>query len=216
MVADDHSIIRAGVRAVVEPEPDLRIVAEAETGIQAVALAREHQVEIAVLDIEMPGMTGVLAAQQIREGCPNTRVLFLTMYEDPHAVRSAMAAGCAGFVAKKAIASELVAALRHVAGGRSYVSVSMSAADLHTFLSPPSGRDVAPLSAREWDVLMLLAYGYTYEEIGEKLHVSGKTVGTYRTRINEKLGLKTRADVVRYALDVGLLASNRTPEIIDK
>ena len=209
LLADDHGIVRAGLRSLLSSHTDLEVVAEAQDGTEAIALAQEKQPDVAVLDVEMPGVTGIEATERIRETCPNTKVLILTMHDDQALVRAAVAAGAGGYLVKDGVGAELVTAIRAVHQGRSYLNVSLAGGELQEVLHKERGGKTGSgselLSPREREVLELLAHGFTNQEIANQLHLSTKTVGTHRGRISEKLGLRTRADIVRYALESGLL-----------
>lgn len=206
LIADDHEIVRTGLRALIESTPDMELVAEASEGMAAVAEAERVEPDVAILDLEMPH-GGIKAAQEIRERCVWTKVLILTMHDDRAFVRAALDAGSSGYVVKEALGTELLTAIRAVHQGRSYLNVS----DLGSAMAPqenPTEPDEDPkliLSARELEVLVLLAYGHTNREIGQALHLSHRTVATYRARLSQKLELDTRAEIVRYALRHGLL-----------
>ena len=215
LIADDHAILRAGLRRLIEGQDDMCVVAEAETATGAVAQADTDKPDVVLLDITMPGGSGIKSIGPIRSASPKTRVLVLTMHDDQAYLRSAMAAGAAGYMVKTGADTELLDAIRTVAGGRSYVDVSLEDPSGET----PSGTAERPttsaadldlLSKREREVLELVAHGYTHREIAEKLTVSVKSVETYRARLVDKLGLKSRADLVRYALDAGVLGGDES------
>jgi two-component system response regulator NreC len=160
----------------------------------------------------MPGGGGLKILERLRQACPQTRVLVLTMHEDPSYLRAALAAGAAGYVAKSAVDAELLAAIRSVAQGRTFVTITLSDRGTHQVLGDQPTRTESPprvpvklLSSREQEVLKLLARGYTNKEVGTRLCLSVKTIETYRARLADKLGLRSRADLTRYALEVGLL-----------
>jgi two-component system response regulator NreC len=212
LIVDDHGVMRAGLRALLETQPDMEVVGEAGDGERAVQMAREIVPDVVVLDLELPGMSGIRATKEIRETCPDTHVLALTMHEDKSFVRAVMAAGGAGYIAKNALGDELVSAIRTVHKERTYINVPYSRKEAESFLderpegrTAKAGKGIESLSDRERQVLELLAQGYTNQQIGERLHLSTKTIGTYRFRLSEKLGLDTRADIVRFALEIGLL-----------
>lgn len=205
LIVDDHGVVRAGLRALVEAQPDMEVVDEVGSGEGAMRLAREYAPDIVIMDVELPGMSGIQAASGIRQTCPRTRVLALSMYDEEGLVQAMMHAGAAGYVVKDALGEELMTAIRAVHAGRSYINASLGT-------GPNDGEDQQEgsishekLSDREQQVLELLALGYTNQEIGKQLNVSHKTVGPYRRRLNEKLGLYTRADIVHFALRAGLL-----------
>jgi DNA-binding NarL/FixJ family response regulator len=159
----------------------------------------------------MPGGDGLKALEGLREACPQTRVLVLTMHEDSSYLRAALAAGASGYVAKSAVDAELLAAIRSIVHGRTFVTMTLSDRETHQVLDKPTSAEspqrapVKLLSSREWEVLKLLAQGYTNKEVGTQLCLSVKTIETYRARLADKLGLRSRADLTRYALEMGLL-----------
>ncbi|HSI06704.1 MAG TPA: response regulator transcription factor [Myxococcota bacterium] len=216
LVADDHAILRSGLRMLINTQSDMEVVGEAVDGEEAIRRVGELDPDIVLLDLSMPGMGGIRALEVIRERYPRTRVLVLTMHDEYAYVRSVLAAGGAGFVVKRAADAELLSAIRTVSQGRSYIDVSLaSTGSLEEIVNPKAGdrdgawRDVR-LSQREREVLTSVAHGYTNQQIADSLGLSVKTVETYRARVAEKVGLKNRADLVRYALDAGLLAPERS------
>ena len=201
LLADDHAILRAGVRMLLDAQPDMAVVAEAADGEEAIQRAGDTQPDVAVVDLTMPGLTGVETLERLRREVPATRLLVLTMHDDPAYARLALAAGAAGHVIKDADSSELVAAIRAVHRGRTFIQVGAEAA-----ATAAPERTAAPaLSPRERQVLELLAHGHTNREVADRLSLSVKTVETHRSRLSEKLGLHSRADLVRLAIELGLL-----------
>jgi two-component system, NarL family, response regulator NreC len=203
LIVDDHSVVRAGVRLLLEHEEDMEPVGEAADARQALELARRLTPDVVVMDVVMPGTTGVDAAAEIRHALPDVRILMLSMQDDPSYVRQAFANGATGYVLKEAADAELVTAVRRVASGEQYVHPSLGAKLVGD--SGPAKRDDDPLSDREREVLSLLALGYTNQEIADRLVVSVRTVEAHRAHILTKLRLSTRAELVRYAIDTGLL-----------
>ena len=204
LLADDHAILRAGVRMLLEAQPDMTVVAEAADGEEAIRQATGTRPDVAVVDLTMPGMTGVETLERLRREVPATRLLVLTMHDDPGYARLALAAGASGHVIKDAESGELLSAIRAVHRGRTFVQVGNETAPL----DPP--RPAAPaLSPRERQVLELLAHGHTNREVADRLSLSVKTVETHRARLSDKLGLHSRADLVRLAIDLGLLGRER-------
>jgi two-component system response regulator NreC len=190
-------------------QPDMAVAGEAADGDEAVRRARELRPDIALVDLTMPGIGGIKTIERIRQECPETRVLVLTMHDVPAYLRSALAAGASGYVVKRAADSELLSAIRGVHRGRTVLDPALAARVVQSGLGRrgPTGSGsgaTAPLSPREVEVLDLVAQGYTNQQIADRLQLSVKTVETYRSRLVEKLGLKSRADLVRYALDSGL------------
>ena len=197
LLADDHAILRSGLTMLIDSQADLTIVAEAADGVEAVEKARRIKPDVVILDLTMPRLSGFEALRQIRAECPDTRVLILTMHDDPAYGRSLLAAGALGYVTKKAADRELLLAIRTVREGRMFVDLSQAEEMLP---------QAAPLSQRERQVLEELARGFTHQEIADRLALSIKTVETYLSRLSTKLGLHRRAELVRYALEIGLLA----------
>jgi len=197
LLADDHPILREGLAMLIEAQPDLVVVAEAADGIEAVEKAHAVKPDIVILDLTMPRLSGLEALRELRRDCPETKILVLTMHDDPAYGRTVLGAGALGYVTKKAADRELLLAIRMVREGRSFVDLTQAEAML-----PPR----APLSQREQQVLTELVRGFTHQEIADRLALSIKTVETYLARLSSKLGLHRRADLVRYALDVGLLS----------
>lgn len=216
VVADDHAVLRAGLRMLIHAQPDMEVVGEAGDGIEALESAEEHRPDLVLLDITMPGNGGMKAIENILEKCPRTRVLVLTMHEDPAYMRSALAAGANGYLVKKAADTELISAIRAVHRGRIFIDSAQADDSPHFMKSNHMCRDhnhhahhaKSLLSKRELEVLRLLAQGYTNQQIGIKIFVSAKTVETYRARLAKKLELRSRAELVRYALEVGLLTAD--------
>jgi DNA-binding NarL/FixJ family response regulator len=212
LLADDHVVLRTGLRMLINAQPDMEVVAEASNGEDAARLAREVRPDIVLMDITMPGAGGIEATIRIRRESPAVRVLALTMHDDAAYLRSILAAGAAGYVVKRAADAELLSAIRTTYRGETYLAPSLAGAMVQEVLGrkPRKGSAEVPgdtLSEREREVLRLVAQGHTNEEIADRLFISAKTVATYRARLMEKLGLKTRADLVRYALAIGLLTS---------
>jgi two-component system, NarL family, response regulator NreC len=212
ITADDHAILRAGMRLLINARADMEVVGEAENGQDAIALCQRERPDVAVLDLTMPVTNGIQAAREIRRLCPGTRILILTMHVEQEYVRTALAAGASGYLTKKAADLELPIAIRTLHRGQPYIDASIGfdvLADLiQRPLAPTAAATGPKLSEREEEVLRLLARGYTNQEIATRLFVSVKTVETYRGRLAQKLGLKKRAQIVRFALEMGLL----TPE----
>jgi len=196
LLADDHPMLRAGLAMLIEAEADLAVVAEAADGIEAVEKARALKPDIVILDLTMPRLSGLEALREIRRDCPETKILVLTMHDDPAYGRTVLGAGAMGYVTKKAADRELLLAIRTVRAGRPFVDLTQAEEMLPRR---------TPLSQREQQVLTELAHGFTHQEIADRLAVSIKTVATYLARHSAKLGLHRRADLVTYALEIGLL-----------
>lgn len=208
MMADDHPIVLAGMKALVGADPDLDIVGEARDGRAALQLAKELHPDAAVLDIGMPGLNGLEVAQALRTEAPDTRIIILTVHEDRAYLRQSLEAGVSAYVLKRSAAEELVRAIHAVAAGGLYLDPAVAgkvvgAATRGTAQNAPNSPP--ELSERETEVLRLVAEGHTSKEISSRLAISVKTVETYKARAMEKFGFKTRVDVVRYAASRGWL-----------
>jgi two-component system response regulator NreC len=200
----------------VNAQADMEVVSEAPDGEKAVQTARETKPDVALLDLTMPRVGGMKALQEMARNCRETRVLVLTMHDDPAYLRSALAAGASGYLLKRAVDAELIAAIRAVHRGGIFVDPRLANVLVQDVLKKRSSkagstRPANILSQRELQVLRLVARGYTSTEIAQQIFVGVKTVETYRSRLAEKLGLRTRSDVVRFAVQMGLL----TPETLE-
>lgn len=211
MLADDHGILRAGLVALIDKQPDMEVVGEASDSREALDRARELTPDVLILDLNLPGMGGMRVLEKLgKEGSP-IRVLVLTMHDDPAYLHAAQALGCRGYVSKGDAPTELLEGIRAVREGRSFVGRRLAGSQV--LVQPAPERPPAEqLSARERQVLQLLAQGYSYQRIAEDLFLSVKTIETYRTRIGQKLGFRSRADLVRYALETGLIGPSRQAE----
>jgi DNA-binding NarL/FixJ family response regulator len=207
VIADDHAVLRSGLAMLLDAEPDMHVVGEAPDGAVALAQVAELIPDVLLLDITMPGMGGLEALHQLQEVAPETRVIVLTMHDDEGYLREAMAAGASGYVLKRAADVELLSAVRAVHRGGTYLHASHTRALFEEREEPGAqAQETTPvLSAREEQVLHLVALGYTSRQAAERLHLSPKTIDTYRARVMSKLGLDNRAELVRYALSKGLL-----------
>jgi DNA-binding NarL/FixJ family response regulator len=201
LVTDDHSILRTGITALLEREPDITVVGEASSADQAVSRARSLQPDVILLDAVMPRKSGFDALPKLREVAPEARVLMLSMQTKPSAIRQALLAGAAGYLAKHATDTDLLDAIRRVARGARYVDPELGG-DL---VVSDAAALTEEISERERDVLFLLALGYTNQEISSMLYISVRTVETHRAHIMQKLQLNTRAELVLYALANGLI-----------
>jgi len=202
VLADDHAVLREGLRFLIEAQPDFEVVGEAGTGQEAITRVGETTPAVLCLDLSMPGGGVAATIQNVKALSPLTRVMILSMHSEPAYVRSAFAAGADGYILKSSHTSVLLAGLRETARGERVVDSALN--DLLSESPKRPGPTVA-LSRREQEVISLLARGHTHQEIADQLLVSVKSVETYRARVREKLGLKTRADFVRYGLEAGLL-----------
>lgn len=209
VLADDHAVLREGLRALIEREPDLRVVGEAGSGGALLTLLAGTPADIVVLDLSMPGgVSGAQAAEAIATAHPQVRIVVLTMHEDPYYLQELFRVGVRGFLLKKSGPDELVRAIRAAFRGEYHVDATLGGLAVSALLSPPvrlaAGRlDI--LTPRERDVCRMLALGHTNSEVGQRLAISERTVETHRTNIMHKLEIKTRAELVRFALDHGLL-----------
>jgi two-component system response regulator NreC len=203
VVADDHGVVRKGLRLLLDAEDDLEVVAEAGTTTDAVRLTQAHRPRILVLDLNMPGGSSLEAIPAVLAGTPETRVVVLTMQDDPAFAREALQAGASGFVLKEAADDELLEAVRRAAAGDTYLNPRVGARMAATPADPPGPPD--DLTQREVDVLRLIALGHTNADIGKQLYLSTRTVETHRAHIQQKLRRTRRADLVRYALEHGML-----------
>jgi two-component system, NarL family, response regulator NreC len=214
VVADDHAILRAGLRMLINAQADMTVISEAQDGIEAVAAVQRTKPDVAILDVTMPGSGGLDAIKEIVARSRSTRILLLTMHEEPAYLRTALSAGASGYVLKKSVDADLLTAIRAVHKGRTYVDSELAEVLVRDAISPEaSDRDGAAgkslLSDRELQVLKLVAEGFSSREVAEQIFVSTKTVETYRSRFAEKLGLKSRAQIVQYALNLGLLSPEK-------
>jgi len=207
LLADDHAVVRSGLRALLSGEPDVQVVGEASTGREAVAKAEALRPDVAVMDISMPDMDGLEATRAIRQRGLPTQVVVLTVHADDEYLLRALDAGACGYVVKSASDTDLLQAIRLAAQGQVFLYPSAVRRVLSHYVQSRGQRKRLPeqLSGREQEVLRLTAAGYTNQEIAQELGISPKTVDTYRQRIMEKLGLERRSELVRYALRKGLL-----------
>lgn len=212
LVADDHAIVRTGIRHVLEGEPGFTVVGEASTGTEALALALQLQPDVVVLDISMPGESGLRVAAEMRRQCPETRVLILSMHDNTEYVLESVRAGAHGYLLKDTAATELRGAIRAVRSGESYFSppiASRLTAVVRGQQTPETpARLLAQLSGREREVLEGVARGHTNKEIAAELGISHRTVETHRESLMRKLRLRTVAELTRFALETGVLSSS--------
>jgi two-component system, NarL family, response regulator NreC len=205
VIVDDHALVRSGLRLLLEGEDDITVEDEGGSADEAVRLARLHKPDVVLLDVTMPGRSGLDAAPEIREAAPDARILVLSMQDDPSYVRQAFSLGATGYLLKEAADAELVAAVREVAAGGRYVHPALGARLAAAEAEAQARAESDPLSEREREVLRLLALGHTNQEIAKMLFISVRTAETHRAHIMQKLRLATRAELVRYALEHGLL-----------
>lgn len=208
LLADDHGLVRAGLRRILEAEPDLVVVAEASDGAEAVELARTESPDLAVLDVSMPRMTGLQAAREIAHRAPGVRTLMLSMHDNEQYFFSALQAGACGYVLKSAADEDLVAACRAASRGDSFLYAGVERALVRDFLERMRRGERIPkavLTAREDEVVKLIAEGWSSKEIAAALVISVKTVERHRANVLTKLGMRDRTELTRYAVRAGLI-----------
>jgi two-component system, NarL family, response regulator NreC len=205
LVVDDHAVVRAGLRRVLDAESDIETVGEAANVERAVFEALEARPDVVLMDVVMPGKTGIEGMPALLQALPDVRVLMLSMQDDPQYVREAFEAGASGYVLKEAADTDVVDAVRAVAAGERYVHPALGARLIAAESEERKRAESDPLSEREREVLRLLALGHTNQEIAALLYISVRTAETHRAHIMQKLGLSSRAELVRYALDHGLV-----------
>jgi two-component system response regulator NreC len=210
-LADDHAILRDGIRALLSDETDLQVVGEAENGRQALEQARALRPDIVIMDIGMPLLSGLEATTQIRRDVPEARVLILTMHQNEEYLARVLAAGASGYVLKDVAGRELVSAIRQVAGGEAFFSPSMTktltSLYLHSLEAERTHDPYDDLTIREREVLQLVAEGFTNHQIAEMLKLSIKTVKTHRLHLMQKLDLHDRTELVKYAFQKGIITA---------
>jgi two-component system, NarL family, response regulator NreC len=205
LVVDDHAVVRAGLRRVLDAEGDIETVGEAANAERAVFEALEAHPDVVLMDVVMPGKTGIEGMPALLQALPDVKVLMLSMQDDPRYVREAFEAGASGYVLKEAADTDVVDAVRAVAAGERYVHPALGARLVAAESEERKRAESDPLSEREREVLRLLALGHTNQEIAAHLYISVRTAETHRAHIMQKLGLSSRAELVRYALDHGLV-----------
>jgi two-component system response regulator NreC len=210
LIVDDHAVVRSGLRLLLEAEDDMAVVGEAGTAREAVFELRSSKADVVLMDVAMPGGSGIDVIPQLLHEAPETKILMLSMQDDPNYVRQAFEAGASGYVLKEAADAEVVAAVRDVAEGRSYVNPALGARLVAAESEARKRAEADPLSDREREVLRLLALGHTNQEIAKMLYISVRTAETHRAHIMQKLNLRSRADLVRHALASGLLDADDT------
>jgi two-component system, NarL family, response regulator NreC len=205
VIVDDHAILRSGLRRVLEAEPDIEVVGEAENAERAVFETLQTKPDVIVMDVVMPGKSGIEGMPAVLQAAPDAKVLVLSMQDDPRYVREAFDAGASGYVLKEAADTEVVGAVRAVAGGERYVHPVLGARLVAADAEQRRRAEAEVLSEREREVLRLLALGHTNQEIAQLLYISVRTAETHRAHIMQKLRLSSRAELVRYALENGLV-----------
>lgn len=215
LVADDHAVLRTGLRLLIQTQNDMEVVGEAGSFTETLDAVRRTNPDVVSLDLEMPGGTGTKLIETLTREFPNVRLVVLTMHHDPTYFRLALAAGAAGFVMKKSADSELLTAIRTVAKGRTYAQVELGGTPPsrpvdHSAKQSAAATALDTLSEREREVFDLVARGHTNQAIADKLFLSVKTVESYRARLLAKLGLKNRAELTQFALELGILTPDST------
>ncbi len=205
VIVDDHAVVRSGLKLLLDAEEDIEVVGERGNMQEAIFRARSFKPDVMLMDVVMPGASGIEATSAVLKESPETKVLVLSMQDDPTYVKEAFAAGASGYVLKEAADDEVVAAVREVSAGGSYVNPALGAKLVVAEAEARAREEADPLSGREREVLRLLALGHTNQEIAGKLYISVRTVETHRAHIMQKLRLSTRAELVRHAIEQGLL-----------
>jgi DNA-binding NarL/FixJ family response regulator len=205
LIADDHGIVRGGLRLLLDRQADMQVVAEAADGVEAVSLALRERPDICVLDVAMPRMTGLQATVEIRAHAPEISVLVLSMHDDERYLYEALQAGAAGYVLKREADTVLVDAVRAVARGEPFMTNAAERSLVREWMEDDSTGPVEPLTLREREVLKLIAEAHTNRAIGEILHLAEKTVESHRANLLRKLGMRDRVELVRYAIRRGLI-----------
>jgi DNA-binding NarL/FixJ family response regulator len=204
LIADDHGIVRSGLRMLIERQNDMEVVGEAGDGVEALERSQAERPDVAVLDVSMPRLTGLQAAREVRAHVPDTRVLLLSMHEDDRYFLEGLEAGAAGYVVKRAADTDLIEAIRTVAGGRTFLSDGTQRGLMHDWREGRSEPE-DPLTPRELEVVKLIAEAYTNRQIAQTLKLSEKTVESHRANVLQKLGMRDRVELVRYAIRHGLV-----------
>ena len=214
LLADDHAMLREGLAMLIDAQGDMEVIGQAANGREAVQLAKTLNPDIVVMDVSMPELSGAEASEQIRDSCPEVRVMALTRHADQGYLRRLLQAGASGYVLKKSAADALINALRVVAGGGTYLEPTLAGAVVERALGSPGKvrQDRDMLTLREEEVLRWIAWGRSNKEIAASLAISIKTVESYKASATQKLGLRSRSDIMRYALARGWLAEDKAPE----
>jgi DNA-binding NarL/FixJ family response regulator len=205
LIADDHGIVRAGIRLLLERQPDLEVVAEASDGVEAVEQALARRPTLSILDVSMPRMTGLQAAREIRAQLPESRVLMLSMHDDEHYLFEALKAGASGYVLKREADLDLVGAVRAVGRGEAFLTNAAERSLIRQWMADGAQGPTVPLTPREEEVVKLIAEAHTNAQIAQILHLSEKTVESHRGNVLRKLGMRDRVELVRYAIRRGLI-----------
>jgi len=208
VLADDHQVVRHGLRSLLEAEPDFSVVGETGDGLEAAQLVERLQPDVLVLDLMMPGLNGLEVTRQVSQRSPRTRVVILSMHASEAHVLEALRSGAAAYVLKESTSAELVRAVREAVAGRRYLSSPLSERAIEAYMQKAESAALDPyemLTAREREVLHLVVQGHTSAEIADRLFISRRTVETHRANLMRKLGLRTHTDLIRYALQRGIL-----------
>lgn len=210
LLADDHAVLRAGLKVLLNAEPDFEVIGEASDGLEAITQVDALQPDLLLLDLTMPNLNGVDCIEELVKRHSDLKILVLTMHDDEEYLKAVLRVGAKGYVLKKAADVELLSAIRTVARGEMYIYPTMAAALVYRQLVSPmesekKDKKLKHLSDREREVLRYLALGHTNQDIADMLHVSVKTVETYKARLMEKLEMRKRAELVRYAMDHGII-----------
>jgi DNA-binding NarL/FixJ family response regulator len=204
LIADDHGIVRGGMKLLIDRQPDMEVVAEAEDGVDAFDQAVRIRPDLCVLDVSMPRMTGLQAARQIKAHVPGTHIVMLSMHDDQRYVFDALKAGASGYVLKREVDSALLDAIRAVHRGEAFLTNAVERSLIREWMSEGSEGPKEPLTPREQEVLKLIAEAHTNKEIAAILHLAEKTVESHRANLLRKLGMRDRVELVRYAIKRGL------------
>jgi DNA-binding NarL/FixJ family response regulator len=205
LIADDHGIVRSGIRLLLERQADLEVVAEAADGIEAVEQALTSRPDLCILDVGMPRMTGLQAAREIRSHVPDARVLMLSMHDDEHYLFEALKAGASGYVLKREADQDLVGAVRAVLRGEAFLTNAAERTMIRQWMADGAEGPTVPLTPREEEIVKLIAEAYTNTQIAGLLHLSEKTIESHRANVLRKLGMRDRVELVRYAIRRGLI-----------
>jgi DNA-binding NarL/FixJ family response regulator len=205
LIADDHGIVRSGLRMLIERQNDMAVVAEAGDGVEALELSQAERPDVAILDVSMPRLTGLQAAREVLAHSPATRVLLLSMHEDERYFFEGLEAGAAGYVLKRAADTDLIDAVRTVSAGRTFLSDDSQQALMREWLDNGRAEPPDPLTPRELEIVKLIAEAYTNKQIAETLKLSEKTVESHRANVLAKLGMRDRVELARYAIRRGLV-----------
>lgn len=211
ILAEDHETVRGGIRLLIEAQSDMKVVGEAGDGFAAIKMAQDLNPHIAVMDVSMPKLNGLKATKKLRECCPNIKILTLTRHTDDAYLQQLIQAGSNGYVLKQSAPAELINAIRAVGSGKSYLDPSLTEKVMGGYVSQSTalhGASKVKLTDRETEIIRLIAWGYTNKEIAARLKISVKTVEAHKANSMQKLGMKSRIDIVRYAILQGWLEDN--------